>query len=70
MQNRGFSLASECLCCNKIKDLDNLLLKSSIAEAIWRFYAHLFDIKFTPFLNIHECLSIWRNSKAWVNKKC
>ncbi|KAK8940460.1 hypothetical protein KSP39_PZI010503 [Platanthera zijinensis] len=68
MQNRCFHLASKCRCCANIEIIDHLFFSSNMAQAIWKFYLHMFSMEYRKYNSIASFPLYWKTSKPWASK--
>ncbi|PIM97453.1 hypothetical protein CDL12_30077 [Handroanthus impetiginosus] len=66
MQQKGFSLASKCYCCNSIESVSHLFVTSNFAHDIWGHFSEFFNIPQLSTGSLVAILSSWKYSMPFV----
>ncbi|EOY02236.1 Uncharacterized protein TCM_011923 [Theobroma cacao] len=68
LKEKGFHLASKCICCNSEESLIHVLWDNPIAKQVWNFFANSFQIYISKPQNVSQILWTWYLSGDYVRK--
>ncbi|GAA0163541.1 hypothetical protein LIER_43652 [Lithospermum erythrorhizon] len=59
LQSRNLSLASKCVCCNKVESLQHVFFSNTVAANIWISFVEDFGFSSVPITSIHQAFKSW-----------
>ncbi|WRX14697.1 Reverse transcriptase domain - like 10 [Theobroma cacao] len=68
LKEKGFHLASKCVCCNSEETLIHVLWDNPIAKQVWNFFSNFFQIYVSNPQNVSQILWAWYFSGDYVRK--
>ncbi|EOY34747.1 Uncharacterized protein TCM_042327 [Theobroma cacao] len=68
LKEKGFHLASKCVCCNSEESLIHVLWDNPVAKQVWNFFADFFQINISNPQHVSQIIWAWYYSGDFVRK--